>query len=94
MSCPAAATPTIEDLLAASPADRPAVMRAFTAPIFAAADAEDARRLAAGICAVRECSEKVKGGDAGPFDADHCAECARRIELEMLIEDQEDDVDG
>lgn len=94
MSCPAAAIPTIEDVLAATPADRPIVMRAFIAPIFAAADAEDARRRAAGICAVRECSEPIKGGDVGPFDTDHCAECSRRIELEMLIEDQKNDADG
>lgn len=91
MTCPAPNRHIRAALAATTRAERLRHIRAFTRPIFAAAAAEDARRLAAGICASRDCSAAIKGGDAGPFDVDHCADCARRLEIEMLVEEQEED---
>lgn len=51
-------------------------------------------RLAAGICRERTCTAPIKGGDAGPFDRDHCADHARETEIEMLADDQEEDRHG
>lgn len=48
MASPPATPPTPAEIVAAPPDQRRAMIRAFTAPIFAAADREDARRLAEG----------------------------------------------
>ena len=52
-------------------------------------EAENKKRLKAGIC--RLCDKPIVGGNAAPFDSDHCAEHSREVELECLVEDQEED---
>ena len=49
----------------------------------------EARRIA-GIC--QECDAPVVGTREQLFYGDtHCVDCARRVEIEMLADDQEDD---
>jgi len=90
MGSPPATVPTPAEIAACvDPEQRKRMIRAFTAPLFAEIDREDAARLAANRC--RECDRPPSGH--GPLP-EWCIGCARAIELEALIEEQEDDRHG
>ena len=46
---------------------------------------EQRRRL--GLCIVPDCEASVVGGNAGPFDHDHCEKHAKEAEKEMAEDD-------